>query len=146
MIMLMQSVAWCHTNNNKPLKQKKTNQSRLFEAFIRNIHSGIAFIKNSDTEMNSYSQNQLIFNGKVLPDFVDTNALIHYHIRPGRPWIFKRKFRSGVIDRVIGRLKMKMRDKDLAELFSNCWANSLGIYKYFQNFFHIEWHLLISFL
>lgn len=47
-------------------------------------------------------------------------------IPSGRPWFWKRKFRSQVVDDVINDMHYRMRDKELATLFSNCWVNTLG--------------------
>jgi meiotically up-regulated gene 157 (Mug157) protein len=52
-------------------------------------------------------------------------AAVHGAIPPVRPPIGERKFVSPVIDAVINRTAARMRDPDLATLFSNCYPNTL---------------------
>ncbi|CAG8589942.1 6024_t:CDS:2 [Ambispora gerdemannii] len=42
-----------------------------------------------------------------------------------RPSLLDRKFTSPVIEDVIESMKLRMKDKDLAVLFENCWSNTL---------------------
>ncbi|CAG8686285.1 10810_t:CDS:2, partial [Ambispora leptoticha] len=50
-----------------------------------------------------------------------------------RPWFQRRKFKSQIIEQTIIEISKKMKDKDLATLFENCWSHSLDNYVLWQD-------------
>ncbi|CAG8596155.1 10930_t:CDS:2 [Ambispora leptoticha] len=61
-------------------------------------------------------------------------AIVNFSKIPySRPWFRHRKFKSQAIEQAIIEVSKKMKDKDLATLFENCWSNSLDDYVLWQD-------------
>ncbi|CAG8462758.1 12083_t:CDS:10 [Ambispora gerdemannii] len=50
-----------------------------------------------------------------------------------RPWFRHRKFKSRAVEQAINDVVKKMKDRDLAVLFENCWSKSLDDYVLWQD-------------